>query len=49
VHAGQLAGKSLIEATNEAGTVGAAVTQNDFTQSASQCAAQIGAALRSNF
>jgi len=49
VRAGQLAGKGLIEATNEAHTVGAAVTQNDFTQSAAQCAARIGAQLKAKF
>jgi hypothetical protein len=49
VRAGELAGKGLIEATNATHTVGAAVTQNDFTQTAAQCADRIAGQLKSNF
>jgi hypothetical protein len=49
VHPGAIAGKSLVEATNEDATVGAAVSQNDFSVSEDECVARIGAALKTNF
>jgi hypothetical protein len=42
-------GKGLVEATNEDATVGAAVSQNDFTVSEQQCVARIGAGLKASF
>jgi hypothetical protein len=42
-------GKGLVEATNENATVGAAVSQNDFTVSEQQCVARIGTGLKANF
>lgn len=48
VQPGRLTG-GLIEATNEDQTVGAAVTQNDFSISTTACAEQVGADLRANY
>jgi hypothetical protein len=48
VHSGEI-GKGLVGATNEAATVGAAVSQNDFSISEEECVARIGTALRAKF
>jgi hypothetical protein len=42
-------GKGLVEATNEDATVGAAVSQNDFSVSTQECVARIGAGLREKY
>jgi hypothetical protein len=49
VRPGTIAGKGLVEATNEDATVGAAVSQNDFSVSEDECVARVGAALKTNF
>jgi hypothetical protein len=49
VHPGPISGKALAEAANENATVGAAVSQNDFSVSEAQCVARIGAALKAHF
>ena len=48
VHPGEIA-KGVVEVTNENATVGAAVSQNDFSVSEQECAARIGGALKANF
>jgi hypothetical protein len=48
VHPGEI-GKGLVEATNEDATVGAAVSQNDFSLSEAECVARVGAALKAHF
>jgi hypothetical protein len=49
LHAGQIAGSELAQTTNEARTVGAAVSQGDLTVSQAECVARIGAALKAEF
>jgi hypothetical protein len=49
VRAGRIAGGQLFEATNDELTVGAAVTQGDFSVSQAECVARIGSALRTQF
>jgi hypothetical protein len=49
VQPGPIAGEHLVQATNENATVGAAVSQNDFSVSEEECVARIGAALKANF
>jgi hypothetical protein len=49
VRPGAIAGKGLVEATNDDATVGAAVSQNDFSVSEDECVARIGTALKANF
>lgn len=48
VHPGEI-GKGLVEATNEDATVGAAVSQNDFSVSEQECVARLGAVLKDEF
>jgi hypothetical protein len=48
VHPGEI-GKGLVEATNGDATVGAAVSQNDFSVSEAECVARVGAALKAHF
>jgi hypothetical protein len=49
VQAGSVGTNLVTEVTNEQGTVGAVVTQKNFSLTETQCADQVGAALKAHF
>jgi hypothetical protein len=49
IQSGEAGTNLIVEVTNEAGTVGAVVTQRDFSLTEGECVRRVGEALRSRF
>jgi hypothetical protein len=49
IRSGEVGTDLIVEVTNEAGTVGAVVTQRDFSLSEGECVRRVGDALRAHY